>query len=281
MKKLNTSITLLTLSLLFLSIILYPNKASSQLIDSPIKPVQVIIHDWEIGAFIGLGANFNSGEYSAVCQECIFDDLSDFGYTIGVKTDYQLTNNIFVGANILYENQMTKGAFRRIESVPLQREDGTILDVPIEFRHNLELDLNALTLSPNLTYRINRFLDFKLGFYADFNINSNIMHKKTLLTTSTILPDGEKVEVSIAGEQNNSVILEDYEIPELSSLQYGLIPQINFNIKLSESTDLLIGGFYKIPFTEIASNQTLKVNVWRIFLGFSFDINDDSQEFGH
>lgn len=281
MKKLNTSITLLTLSLLFLSIILYPNKASSQLIDSPIKPVQVIIHDWEIGAFIGLGANFNSGEYSAVCQECIFDDLSDFGYTIGVKTDYQLTNNIFVGANILYENQMMKGAFRRIESVPLQRADGTMLDVPIEFRHNLEIDLNALTLSPNLTYRINRFLDFKLGFYADLNINSNIMHKKTLLTTSTILPDGEKVEVTIPGEQDNSVNLEDYAIPELSSLQYGLIPQINFNIKLSESTDLLIGGFYKIPFTEMATNQTLKVNVWRIFFGFSFDINDDSKEFGH
>ncbi len=281
MKELNKPNTLLSLSLLFLSIILLPNKAISQQIDSPIKPVQVIIHDWEIGAFVGLGANFNSGEYAAECEECIFDDISNFGYTIGLKTDYQFSTNFFIGANVMYENQMMKGAFRRIESVPLQRADGTILDVPIEFRHNLELDLNALTLSPNVTYRIGRFLDFKLGFYADFNINSNIMHKKTLLTTSTILPDGEKVEVSIPGERDNSIVLEDYQIPGITSPQLGLMPQINFNIKLSESTDLLIGGFYKIPFTEIATNQTLKVNVWRIFFGLSFDINDDSREFGH
>ncbi len=281
MKKLNKSNTLLSLSLLFLSIILLPSKSISQPIDSPIKPVQVIIHDWEIGAFIGLGANFNSGEYEAECAECIFDDVSNFGYTIGLKTDYQLNNNFFVGANAMYENQLMKGAFRRIESVPLQRADGTILDVPIEFRHNLELDLNALTLSPNITYRIGRFMDFKMGFYADFNINSNIMHKKTLLTTSTILPDGEKVKVSIPGEKDASIVLEDYEIPGITSPQLGLMPQINFNIKLSESTDLLIGGFYKVPFTEIASNQTLKVNVWRIFFGLSFDINDDSREFGH
>lgn len=280
MTKFSYNYTLITLFLLFFFNIFLITKAHSQQIESPISPYQNIIHDWEIGFFLGLGANLNSGEYAAECPDCIFDDVSKFGYTAGIKTDYQLSRTIYVGASLGYEDLSVKGAFRRIESVPLDRVDGTKIYVPIEFRHSSEFQIGAITLMPNITYRIDRFLDFRLGFFTDFAIINNFKHSKELLTNSVILPDGEKVSVEIPQQKDKTVELENRTIPDFSNPIFGIFPQVNFNIELSGTTDMNLGFIYKLPLNNIASSQDFKINSWRIIIGFSFDIYDDAKEFG-
>jgi hypothetical protein len=249
--------------------------SKSQKIESPIMPEENVVYDWELGGFIGIGINFNSGTYTAECPECLFDDASKFGFSIGVKMDYEILRWFYIGANLIYDNESVDGAFRRIESIPLTRGDGSIMDVPIEFRHVMNLKLNSFTLAPNAIFRIDDWLDIRLGFYTDFLFGSNITHTKELLTKTAVLPDGEKVNVTIPNTKNNIAELENHAIPGLSSTVFGLFPQININIPISDGSDFIIGSYLKMPFSAISSQQSnFKIDVWRFFLGLSFDLND-------
>lgn len=250
--------------------------AFSQSLDSPIKPVEQVIPDWEIGGFIGIGSNYNSGTYSAECPECLFDDASKFGYTIGAKMDYEITRWFYIGTNLIYDNENVDGSFRRIEQVLLTRTDNSTMNVPIEFRHTMNMKVSSFGIVPNAIFRIDDWLDLRLGFYFDFLFGTNIFHSKELITKSVVLPDGEKVNVTIPNSKGNTFTLEDHEIPGIKSTQYGLFPQVNFNIPLSKDNDLIIGSFMKIPLSTISSTQSdFKINTWRIFFGLSFDLNDD------
>jgi hypothetical protein len=266
------------LKLLFLVVIFSFTtiKAFSQSLDSPIKPVEQVIPDWEIGGFVGIGSNYNSGTYVAECPDCLFDDASKFGFTIGAKMDYEILRWFYFGVNLLYDNQNVDGSFQRIEQILLTRTDNSTMYVPIEFRQTMNLKVSSLGIVPNAVFRIDDWLDIRLGFYYDFLFGTNITHTKELITKSVVLPDGEKVNVTIPNSKDNSVILENHEIPGINSSQYGLFPQINLNIPLSKDNDLIIGSFMKIPLATISSSQNdFKINTWRIFFGLSFDLNDD------
>lgn len=276
-RKINTFIFLI---LLFIINFFPPSTVHTQVIENPLSPYQVIIHDTEIGFFVGLGANYNSGEYYAECPECVFDDVSKFGFSIGVKGDYQLSKYFFVGASLGYEDLSMKGSFRRIESVPLDRVDGSTIYVPIDFRHSAEFAISAISFMPNFAFRLDRFLDIRLGFFSDLILSNNFKHNKQLLTKSVILPDGEKVSVEVDQDKDGIVTLEYGNIPNLTNPIIGIYPQLNFNIELSGSTDLNLGFYYKIPLANLTSKQSFKVNSWRLFLGLSFDLYDDSKEFG-
>lgn len=255
------------------NLILYAQK-----LDTPLDPVQVIIKDWEIGGFIGLGANFSGGEYSAECPDCVFSGNSKFGYSLGLKTDYEITHNFYIGTNLIFDDFGANGSFRRFENVQLQRTDGSTMEVPIEFRQTLNLSLNSIGIVPNACFRIDDWLDLRLGAFADFLISNNVKHTKELLTKSVLLPDGEKVSVTIPGTTDNKKVIEDRAIPDLTNPQFGIFPQINFNIPMSKDNDFLIGAFMKIPLSNIASSQSgYSHYTWRIFLGLSFDLNDDEK----
>lgn len=280
MIKVNKVNTIINVILLLSIFSLSPFYLKSQDIESPLMPVQIVVHDTEIGLFLGMGANFNSGVYKADCTECNFDDVSKFGYTIGLKSAYQLSKYFYISAMLGWDDQSVKGSFRRIESVPLDRADGSKINVPIEFRHTADLKLAAITLMPDLTFRYDRFLDVSLGFFSDFVVNSNFKHEKQLLTKSVVLPDGEKVSANVKDDKDGIVKLEDGELANISNPIFGLVPKVNFNIELDGGTDFNIGFFYKYPLSKVSANQDFKLQSWRIFIGLSFDLYDDSKEFG-
>jgi hypothetical protein len=150
------------------------------------------------------------------------------------------------------------------------------MEVPIEFRHILNLEMMSIGLAPNALWRVDNWLDLRFGVFADYIISSNITHTKELLTKTALLPDGEKVKVYIEGYKDNKVVIEDRAIPDLNPLQFGLFPQINFNLPLSESSDLIFGTYMKIPLSKISSIQDNYSHYsWRVFMGVSFDLNKD------
>lgn len=264
----------LLLLLFIFTIITLPLK--SQKLDTPLDPVQVDIKDWEIGAFFGIGANYSSGIYKPECPDCDFDDNSKFGWSLGLKSDYEISKKFYIGTNIIFDDLSTDGSFRRFENVPLERADGSIMEVPIEFRHILNLEMKTIGIAPNAIWRITKWFDFRLGIFADFIISNNITHTKELLTKVALLPDGEKVKVSIPDSKDSKVVIEDQSIPDIKSLQFGIYPQINFNIPIGEETDLMIGYFMKIPFSDIREGYSH--NTWRLFFGISYDLNKDEEK---
>lgn len=249
-------------------------KLNAQPIESPIEPIYYKYHDFELRGIIGLGVNYNSGSYWAECPECQFESLSGFGFTVGPELEYAiLPNYLYAGMKVLYDVQNMSGSFRRIESVPLELADNSVISTPIEFRHTLDLSMQSLSLSPNIFFRIAEMVDIRLGFYGDFLISNNAKHTKELLTHSTILPNGERVIVSLADMPGNIATLEDHEIPGAKSMVFGIAPEVNFNILLSKEWDFVLGTYFKIPFTGISDNQVdFKSNMWRFYLGVSYNL---------
>jgi hypothetical protein len=250
-------------------------KLNAQPIESPIEPIYYKYHDFELRGIIGLGVNYNSGSYWAECPECQFESLSGFGFTIGPEPEYAiLPNYLYVGMKVLYDVQNMSGSFRRIESVPLKLADNSEISTPIEFRHTLDLSMQAISFSPNIFFRIADMFDIRLGFYGDFLISTNVKHIKELLTHSTILPNGERVIVSLADMPGNTATLEDREIPGAKSMVFGISPEVNFNILLSKEWEFVMGTYFKIPLTSISDNQSdFKTNMWRFYLGVSYNLN--------
>ncbi|HAW08744.1 MAG TPA: hypothetical protein DCW42_06195 [Bacteroidetes bacterium] len=252
------------------------SRLNAQSLESPLEPVFNQVHDFELGGIIALGVNYNSGSYSAECPDCNFESLSKFGFSIGPKLDYAiLPNYLYVGIKVLYDNANVSGKFRRIESVPLKLADNTEITTPIEFRHKLDLSVQALSFVPNIFFRISDLFDIRLGLYGDMLLSTNVKHVKELVTHSTVLPNGERVIVTLADMPGNEATLEDREIPGAKSFVIGLSPEVNFNIPLQERWDFIIGTYFKMPFSGISDNQAdFKINEWRLYLGVSYNLNN-------
>ena len=253
---------------------------NAQPIESPLEPVYYQYHDFELRGIIALGTNFNSGTYSAECPECKFESLSGFGFSIGPEIEYAiLPNYLYVAMKILYDNQSLSGKFRRIEAVPIKLADNSQITTPIEFRHTLDLTIQAISFSPNIFFRISGLFDIRLGLYGDYIFSTNVKHTKELLTQSTVLPDGERVVVSLADMPGNIATLEDRAIPGAKSMVFGIAPEINFDILLSKDFDFVAGTYFKIPFTGISDNQTdFKINMWRLYLGISYNLSTGNKQ---
>jgi len=78
----------------------------------------------------------------------------------------------------------------------------------------LDLSVQALSFVPNIFFRISDFFDIRLGLYGDMLLSTNVKHVKELVTHSTVLPNGERVIVTLAEMSGNEATLEDREIPE-------------------------------------------------------------------
>lgn len=252
---------------------------NAQPIESPLEPVFYQYHDFELRGIIALGTNFNSGAYSAECPECKFENLSGFGFTIGPEIEYAiLPNYLYIAMKILYDDQNLSGKFRRIEAVPIKLADNSQITTPIEFRHKLDLTVQAISISPNIYFRFSDLFDIRLGFYGDYIFSTNVKHTKELLTQSTVLPDGERVIVSLADMPGNTATLEDRAIPGAKSMVFGIAPEINFNLLLSKDWDFVVGTYFKFPFTGISDNQNdFKINMWRFYLGISYNITTEKK----
>lgn len=265
-------------TIIILSAFGYTN-LNAQPIESPIEPIYYKYHDFELRGIIALGVNFNSGSYWAECPECQFESLSGFGLSIGPELEYAiLPNYLYAGFKVLYDNQNMSGKFRRIEAISLKLADNSEISTPIEFRHKLDLSMQAISFSPNIFFRISDLFDIRLGLYGDLMMSTNVKHVKELLTRSTVLPNGERVIVALADMPGNEATLEDREIPGANSIVFGIAPEVNFNILLNENWDFIVGTYFKIPFTGISDNQSdFKTNMWRIYLGISYNLNTSTK----
>jgi hypothetical protein len=241
--------------------------AQTNVLDSdPLRARKKIVYD-QIGAYFGPSFNSQTGTIVTDCN-CEFTGGAQTGLTAGVMFERLTRSTIRWGVTLGYELRSVEGQFTEIEGV-VQRapSNGQEYVVPITFSNVATASLGYLSLQPYLKYDFWDVLFVRAGANVSYVISSNLMHVKTLESDSVTFPNGETAAVSLPGDEDGSVVLQDGPIPDLNSLQFGVSGAIGMDIRLSKELYLSPVAQYILPLTSVSSfGSGFSVQAFQLFL---------------
>jgi hypothetical protein len=247
---------------------------SAQYTDTPILPAKEKVPGY-IGFIVGLGQNFQSGEYYVDCEDCIFSDGVGTGVTLGASYDRLIFPWLKYGIAVFYDYAGINNSFIETEIIPFELPNSSIKEnIPVQFRHTANVDVNYLTAMPYLKVEPVKFFFIRLGFGVSYIFTSNIKHDKELLQRNHTLSNGATVNIRIPGTNSYKVNIQDSEIRELNAVQMYLMPALGLKINFSETTYLLPYFQYNLPLTNISEfGKDYKINQWRIMFELGFKLH--------
>ena len=217
----------------------------------PIRARKLIVYDmW--GAYVGPSFNSQGGTFTTDC-DCEFTGGASTGIAIGGMFEKLTRSGLQWGVMAGYENRSIEGRFREIEGV-VQRapSNGQAYTVPIEFLNVGSLSLHYLTATPYVKYTVFNALFARAGAGLSYIFSNNLTHTKSLVSDSVTFPNGERASVSIPGEPDGEVVLQDGPIPEVNALQISLTAAVGAELRLSKRMFLSPVLQYSYPFTVIS-----------------------------
>jgi hypothetical protein len=261
---------------IFLILVLFNSlNLYSQQISSPIQPEQLRTQK-EIGAFIGLGSNSQSGTMLVDCPECRFEGGAKFGYTLGLFYEFDLFSNFMLGASISFEDRAFQSLFGEYENVNIVRQSNKYTEtVPVLFNHTADVSINTFSITPYLKYNVFKFLYLQAGFSSSFVIKKNVTHTKEAGQSTVRLSNGEVLSVSDIDVNGKGEVVEDGKIPDVSNPVFYLPLTLGFNIPLGINTTLFPAFQYDIALNDFSKRgENFKVNSWYFILGLKVAINN-------
>lgn len=264
MKSTKTSILVLSLLVIFTLNL----NAQTYELSNPLLPSVNNLAEQSIGAFIGIGPNWQGGQHFVECPECYFEDGTATGFTLGVLYQRKISTNFFIGGFISVDIMNISSTYREIESIDLTAEQsfsGEATNTNIEFRHSADMSLTYLGFAPYIAYNPAGWLTFRVAPKISIPIGSNIVHTKT----------PTKSEITIDGITGRSPIIErtiqDSEVPDLNSPLFGSDLSMMFNLTPGENSTFSIGYTQYVPFVETSSfGDNFVINSWRAFIEFKY-----------
>lgn len=241
---------------------------------TPLMPAKDRIPGY-IGFIIGMGQNFQSGEFYVDCLDCVFEKGVAAGFTVGISYDRVALPWLKYGIAGLYDYSGIKSSFVETEIIPFElKNSGIKEDIAVQFRHTGDIDLHYLTAMPYIKLEPVKFFFFRLGFGASLVMGSAIKHDKELLQQEVTLSNGTTIYISIPGNNSYSSTIQNSEVRNLNSLQFFLMPAMGFKINFSETTYLMPYFQYNIPFTNISDKgKDFKINQWRLLFELGFKVH--------
>lgn len=262
-----------TYKLIIILIILgIPNYLFSQGKNTPLMPEKIFYKN-QVGLFIGLGSNWQSGSYYVDCIDCEFEGGSGFGFTVGGLYEINTMGDFRFGLMASYDIMSTETSFIEIEPFQFYSEAyKQNIEIPIQFRHLSDLDLSYFNISPYAKLEMFDFMFIRLAFTAGFPISSNIKHTKALIDDFAQLQTGEYVEIILENGEKEAVV-QDSDYEPLTSPIFTIDPAIGINIEISERTYFSPGFMYRVPMTVTSENgENFMLNSWRIFFELRFTL---------
>jgi hypothetical protein len=246
----------------------------AQFVDTPLRPAKDKVPGWS-GILVGVGQNFQSGEYYVDCEDCIFDGGVNTGFTVGLSYDRKALDWLKYGVAVFYDYSGIKNSFTETELIPFELDNSGIKEnIPIQFRHTANVDLHLLTAMPYIKFEPLSFYFFRMGFGAGYIFNSHLTHDKELMQNTATLSNGAKVSVSIPGSSSNKVTIQESQVNEINSLQLYLMPATGLKINFSETTYLLTYVQFNLPLNNISEyGSNYKINQWRLFFELGFKMH--------
>jgi hypothetical protein len=113
-----------------------------------------------LGIVGGPGFTSQIGIYDSQCP-CAFEGGAGGGFAIGLNYDKNILTygtatkgQLWFGARLMFETRSITARFRQFEEVPVQSlaMPEQLFTIPIQFRHEAQLDFAMLTLTPYLQW---------------------------------------------------------------------------------------------------------------------------------
>ncbi|MBX3042799.1 MAG: hypothetical protein KIT33_12860 [Candidatus Kapabacteria bacterium] len=243
-------------------------------VSTPLMPAKDRVPGY-FGVLIGLGQNFQSGEFYVDCSDCIFESGVGTGFTIGAAYDRVALPWLKYGIAGFYDYSALSSTFRENEIIPFELENSGIREnINVQFRHTADLNIHNLTAMPYIKMEPFSFMFFRLGFGASYIFSSSLKHDKELLQKEATLSNGAVVTIRIPGRTGYRVNVQDSEIRQLNNLVLSLMPALGFKINFSETTYLMPYLQYNVPFNDISDEgQNFRLNQWRFFIELGFKLH--------
>lgn len=231
----------------------------------------------DLGLFIGLGGNYQSGKYLTQC-DCDFTNGRGFGITIGALYERELFKIIRYGTAVYYDNKALKSNYLEIEDIEVFNSSGAFSEyIPIPFDNVSEATFHSLGIMPFIKLLPFNWAFLRVGFSADFIVSSNVTHTKELMKKTVLLSSGEIGIITLDDPRciAGKCTLEDGDFPEVHSPYLTINSAIGLNIPFSAQVVLSPIFQFNIPFKEISRRgEDYKVNSWRIFLELRIALDD-------
>lgn len=253
-------------------------------LSTPLMPVEAHPNSY-VGLVFGAGQNMQDGVAYVNCDSCFFKGGVDWGFTAGINFERQFTGDpdsywkyFKYGVMLLYSTKNINPAFVENTNNYLPNYD---IYVPLLMKHTNKISISQIGLSPHLTYDFFDFAFVRMAVAVDYLISGNMKHEIELLEKTKILPNGEKVSVSIPVKNSNKKVynytVEEGNIRDQNKLQFALMPGLGFNINLSPKIILSASFNYTIPLNNISEyGENFRESTWRTLLELKYNITDTS-----
>lgn len=200
---------------------------------TPLGPDEKPIYTW-YGVYVGPSINSQGGTFVTDCN-CPFTGGAGTGMVAGLVIEHQFRSGVTIGGLIGYEGRGIVGRFRERESVNQTSPAGRVYAVPISFLNEATLSFDMVSLNPYVKHDIWGRLFGRAGLSVGYVFGSDIMHTKSLASSTVTFPDGEVGDVSFGENGDGSVTLENGPYKGLSKLQLGATLATGYEIPLARA----------------------------------------------
>ncbi|MFN3781426.1 MAG: hypothetical protein ACK4SO_04545 [Candidatus Kapaibacteriota bacterium] len=208
----------------------------------PAKPRQ----QTELGIFVGLGPNWQTGELFASCDCPSFRDGSGLAFGLGLLFQRDITSFLQWGAVVGLSLLNSTSSYKERELLVFESETGEKFNnIPVLFRQKSQVGFSNFDLMPFLNFSLWDVSFLRLGIKASLPFYTHINHTKELLDKSVRLENGETISISIG---NGDVVkLEDGFVEQVNSFLFSFTPAIGFSFNLTGNIFLGFAFTYQLP----------------------------------
>lgn len=242
----------------------------SQNLSNPLFPVNNGVPQ-DIGLFVAIGQNYQSGTMYVECPECYFKDGTKFGWTIGALYEREALDWMRYGMMLSFDDFSVKSQFKEYEFFDFTNKLGLRTTFPVEFHHTADANFKFFSAIPYIKINPFRFFFVRLGGSFSFAVSGTIKHDKELLTKTVTAGDGTVFDVQYEKNLKSVQTIENGDFSGLNSFQFMLVPMIGFDIKASERIHLSPFFMMDLPVTKF-SNQgdAFNIGTWRLAFEFRY-----------
>jgi len=241
-----------------------------------------------VGVLMGFGQNMQNGNSISYvnCDSCEFMNGLDFGYTVGVTYEEQLsanTESIFryfnLGGLLHLSNRNITSSYRERTPQYFPEYDITF---PLMFRHTNKTSITTAGLMPFVRFNPFKYVFVKLGFDFSYVLNNNVRHDIELLDRRKTLPNGEVVDVFIPTANPNrktySRTVQDSEIKDINNLQMSLVPAIGGNIYFTDKLFITPSFYYFKSLNNMSEfGKDFRIDAWRLNVELKYNFTTSNK----
>lgn len=230
----------------------------------------------EIGGLIGFGYNFQMGDFipsrylnpdTHPCKYCKFDNGDNFGLTLGLVFERDITEDFQWGTSLRYTDKSIDASYIKYDTVALEIKPGIYEDRALPFKNMGEFDVSMISVNPYVKWSFLKFMFVRVGLDVYLLTTANINQTKELLKFRDTLATGEIVHITLRDYPNYIAQIDKREIPEKNLFQFSVSPAFGFNFEISNQLYLSPYFEFSVPFTNITNQQPeFTIANWRFMV---------------